>query len=148
MLNSGTTNDIYSPLAESKYSRRMDERGGDAERLMRTRGSGDSNAARDAYQEQRPHGPAGGRQSAGRNDRKASLGSESSYAGRRGSALRSRGNSVDRAKKDGVWKNGSRSRMMSDSRNKSGGDFSQRSNGSRRSQKFSKLSHHSKDRSR
>ena len=91
---------------------------------------------------------AGGGQSAGRNERRASLGSEGSYAGRRGSALRSRGSSVDRAKKDRVWKKGSKSRMMSGSRNRSGGDQSQRSNGSRRSQRYSKLSHHSKERSR
>lgn len=87
-------------------------------------------------------------QSVERKERKASLGSEGSYAGRRGSVLRSRGDSVDRAKRDRVWKNGSKSRMMSGSRNRSGDDQSQRSNGSRRSQRFSKLSHHSKERSR
>ena len=53
MLNSGTTNDMYSPLAEHKYSRRMDEHGVVDDRLMRGRGSGDTNAAHDAYYEQR-----------------------------------------------------------------------------------------------
>lgn len=91
--------------------------------------------------------PADG-QSESRNERKASLESESSYGGKRGSALRSRGNSVDKAKRDKVWKNGSRARMASGSRNRSGGDQSQRSNGSRRSQRFSKLSFNSKERSR